>query len=90
MTTNITPAVVVPPPDEEEETPPTGEEGTVTPPVDSGVLGEQVIAGPFGPERLAFTGSTPASPLTAMLLVGVGALLLGWSRIFRPRSALTG
>lgn len=90
MTTNITPAVVVPPPDEEEETPPTEEEETVTPPVDSGVLGEQVIAGPFGPERLAFTGSTPASPLTAILVIGVGALLLGWSRIARSRSALTG
>jgi len=91
MTTNITPAVVVPPPDEEEEeTPPTEEEEVGTPPQDSEVLGDQVVAGPFGPERLAFTGSTPASPLTAILLVCVGALLLGWTRILRPRGALTG
>jgi hypothetical protein len=87
MTTNITPAVVVPPPD--EETPPTGE-GVVTPPRDSAALGDRVVAGPFGPERLAYTGSTPASPLTAILLVSVGALLLGWTRILRPRNVLTG
>ncbi len=90
MTNNISPAVVVPPPDEEEETPPTGEQGTVTPPRSSEVLGDQVIAGPFGPERLAYTGSTPASPITAILLIYVGALVLGWTRIARSRNALTG
>ncbi|WP_309711924.1 hypothetical protein [Pseudolysinimonas sp.] len=90
MTTNITPAVVVPPPDEEEETPPVEEEETGTPPATSEVLGDQVIAGPFGPERLAYTGATPASPVNALLLIGVGALLLGWTRIARSQRPVIG
>lgn len=97
MTTNISPAVVVPPPDEEEETPPGGGGGEGTPSTGgenggtqkSEALGDRVVAAPFGPDALAYTGSTPASPLTAILLVCVGALLLGWTRIVRPRSALT-
>jgi len=95
MTTNITPAVVIPPDDDEEtppgdddETPP-GEEDddeTQTP----GVLGNEVVAGPFGPDALAYTGSTPASPLNALLVVSVGALLVMWARIVRPRFIFSG
>jgi hypothetical protein len=93
MTTNITPAVVVPPdddeeeetpPDDDEETPPGEEDDDETP----GVLGNEVIVGAAGPDSLAYTGSTPASPANALLVVCVGALLLGWARIQR-RSALT-
>lgn len=96
MTTNITPAVVVVPPDEEEETPPDDEEEE-TPPgggdngpseQEGGVLGDQVVAGPFGPDALAYTGSTPSSPLNALLIVAVGALLVGWTRLARVPSGL--
>ena len=90
MTTNITPAVVVVPPDEEEETPPTetGEGGT--PPASSGSPGSPGTRLVAGPSALANSGSTPASPLTAILLTGVGALLLGGTRIARPRAAAAG
>lgn len=93
MTTNITPAAVIPP-DDDEETPP-GDDGETplggdgeTPPASSEALGEQVVVA--GPDSLAFTGSNPASPTNAFLLVGLGVLLLGWARIVRPRIALTG
>jgi hypothetical protein len=97
MTTNITPAVVVPP-DDDEETPPGDDDETTpgdedddetTPGQTPGVLGNEVVAGPFGPDSLAYTGATPASPMNALLVVGVGALLLGWARIVRPRLAFT-
>jgi hypothetical protein len=91
MTTNITPAVVVVPPDDDEETPPPDDdEEETTPPPGSEVLGDQVVAGPFGPDELAYTGSSPTSPLTALLVVGIGVLLLRWARILRPRFAFTG
>jgi hypothetical protein len=92
MTTNITPTVVVPPdddeeeetpPDDDEETPPGEEDDDETP----GVLGNEATAGAAGPDSLAYTGSTPASPLNALLVAGLGALLLGWARIRRPRFA---
>jgi hypothetical protein len=90
MTTNITPAVVVPPPDDDEEvTPPPGEEEDTTPPP-SQALGDQVVAAPSGPDALASTGSTPASPVNALLVVAIGALLLASARILRRRGALTG
>jgi hypothetical protein len=93
MTTNITPAVVVvvPPDEEEEETPPPDDEDDTTTPPTSG-LGDEgdIVAGPFGPDALAYTGSTPKSPMGALVVVGVGVLLLGWSRIARRRNALTG
>ena len=89
MTTNITPAVVVVPPDDEENPPPDDDDEVTSPPP-SEVLGDQVVAGPFGPAALAYTGSSPSSPMTALLVVGIGVLLLGWARILRPRFAFTG
>jgi hypothetical protein len=96
MTTNITPAVVVPPDDDDEtppgdddETPPgddddtpPGDDDDTPPDDDSGVLGVDATA---GPGSLAYTGSTPASPLGALLVIGVGVLLLGWARVARSR-----
>jgi hypothetical protein len=98
MTTNITPAVVIPPDDDDEtppgdddETPPGEEDDDETTPDETpGVLGNEVIAGAAGPDSLAYTGSTPASPANALLIVSVGALLLVWARIVRPRYAFTG
>jgi hypothetical protein len=99
MTTNITPAAIVPPDDDEEtppgdddETPPPAEEDddVTTPEQSPEVLGEQVIAGQNGPDALAYTGATPTSPVNALLVVSVGALLLGWARIVRPRFSFIG
>jgi hypothetical protein len=89
MTTNITPAVVAPPPDD-DETPP-GEDDETVPPVQSGeVLGDQIVAAPFGPDALANTGSTSTSPANALLVVAIGALLLVSARLARKRGVLTG
>ena len=91
MTNNITPAVVVPPVEEEEETPPPPPTDTgVTPPTGtprttSEVLGSHVVAGGT-PESLAYTGITLVSPLKALSLVAVGALLLIGLRLARRRT----
>jgi hypothetical protein len=88
MTTNITPAVVVPPDDDDETPPgddddtPPGDDDDTPADDDSGVLGVDATA---GPGSLAYTGSTPASPLGALLVIGVGVLLLGWARVARSR-----
>jgi hypothetical protein len=100
MTNNITPAVVVVPPDEEEEETPPGEEddettpagtgGSGSPDREGGGLGGLVRAAPIGADSLAYTGSTPASPLNALLLIAVGAMLVGWTRLARSRGMLPG
>lgn len=91
MTTNITPAVVVPPPDDDDETPPGDDDDDVTTPGQTpGVLDDNVVAGPSGPDALAYTGATPASPAHALLVIGIGGLLLAVSRFARSRRTLTG
>lgn len=57
----------------------------VVPPAEGEVLGDQVVA---RSDELAATGPTEMWSLGAVLLVAVGALLVGWTRFARAREVL--